>query len=237
MNYMLPLYLDYLERPKIYEGVFYKELGIIEGKITEDVIIRIRTKIAEALKKGSYNPKAGSTKWKEAYRKLYRSGKSKPENMKLQASHTTDVKRKIADLKALKNKTIKLAKTKTAKQLGIERKIKDLQALNKKTYGITPAGKKTAISKLSKAGKKLAIAAQQTSKVTPVAKKTIGAKAGTLLKTAKSVGGKAAMVAGGAAAAYGGYKLYKRHLSKAAQKCKGKSGAERTLCLQQQTRD
>ena len=33
MNYMLPLYLDYLERPDIYEGLFYREVHVL-GEIT-----------------------------------------------------------------------------------------------------------------------------------------------------------------------------------------------------------
>jgi len=53
------------------------------------------------------------------------------------------------------------------------------------------------------------------------------------MKTIGKVAPKAGKYALAGAAAYGGYKLYKRHFSKAAQKCKGKSGAERTLCLQQ----
>ena len=121
-----------------------------------------------------------------------------------------------------------------------QRRIKDLQALNKKTHASTPAGKKAVAKKAAStaaqqaaAKKKLAIAAQQTSKV---GKKVATKSGGTLLKTAKSVGGKAALAAAGAGAAYGGYKLYKRHFSKAAKACKGKAGAERTLCLQQQTR-
>ena len=156
MNYMLPLYLDYLERPNIYEMIYLKE-------------------------------------------------------MKLKASHKTG-----SGAEYLKKK----AKAAT------QQKIDNLAALNKKT---------TALAKTTKVGTTVKTAAK---KVVPIPKivpgiKTATPKVGTALK---KMGGKAAMVAGGAAAAYGGYKLYKRHFSKAAKKCKGKSGAERTLCLQQATR-
>ncbi len=46
---MLPLYLDYLERPTMYEGIYYKEIGVIRGTVTEDAILRIRTKLEAGL--------------------------------------------------------------------------------------------------------------------------------------------------------------------------------------------
>ena len=204
MNYMLPLYLDYLERPKIYEGLFYKELGIISEKSTfsGDVIERIRSKLDETVQTYSKNKAA-----RDAKRALKSSHKAKLPPMELKAAHkTAAAKRKIADLKALNKKTGELTgKIKTVVKKG--------------------AVKQTAASKLK-------IAAQQTSKLKPAVKKAAPKVASTLKPFMK----KAGMVGVGAAAAYGGYKLYKRHFSKAAQKCKGKSGSERTLCLQQATR-
>jgi len=231
MNYMLPLYLDYLERPKIYEGLFYKELGIIseKGPFSGDVIERIRSKIDETVQTYSKNKAA-----RDAKRAL--KGKSKPiAPMKLKASHKTaaTTQRKIGDLKALNKKTHELTgKTKTV----AKRKIGDLKTLNKKTQelsGKTKAVVKKAGTKWSpkavKAGK---TAAKGSEFGTTVVKKAAPKVASTIKPFMK----KAGMVGAGAAAAYGGYKLYKRHFSKAAQKCKGKSGSERTLCLQQATR-
>jgi hypothetical protein len=173
MNYLLPLYLDYLERPKIYEHIYLKEAGQLNVP----------------------------------YKTI---GKIAKKNMKLQAAHKV-------------NQTAK----ELASTADTQRRIKDLAALNKKTA--TTTAKKTAANKLK-------IAAQQTSQFKPAVKKAVTKSGGSLGTTLKKVGGKAALVAGGAAAAYGGYKLYKRHFSKAAKKCKGKNGAERTLCLQQNTR-
>jgi len=180
MNYLLPLYLDYLERPKIYEHIYLKEAGQLNVP----------------------------------YKTI---GKIAKKNMKLQAAH----------------KTKQLAK-KVASTADTQRRIKDLAALNKKT--VTTTAKKMAPTVQKTAANKLKIAAQQTSKFKPAVKKAVTKGGGSLGTTLKKVGGKAALVAGGAAAAYGGYKLYKRHFSKAAKKCKGKNGAERTLCLQQNTR-
>ena len=176
MNYLLPLYLDYLERPKIYENIYLKEAGQLNVP----------------------------------YRTI---GKIAKKNMKLQAANK-----------------VKKAVKKVASDANTQRRIKDLASLNKKT--VTPTAKKVIQKTGSTAAKKLKIAAQQTSQLKPVAKKAAPKLAAKL----KSAGGKAALVAGGAAAAYGGYKLYKRHFSKAAKKCKGKNGAERTLCLQQNMR-
>jgi hypothetical protein len=39
------------------------------------------------------------------------------------------------------------------------------------------------------------------------------------------------MAALGGAAAFGGYKLYKRFLSKSARSCRGYSGASKTSCM------
>ena len=196
MNYMLPLYLDYLERPHIYEGLMYKKLGILRGSISEDIVIRIRNKINETV--SNYSKKKAAYDVKKILKRTSKK-KAPVTKMKLQASHAT--KRSIADLKALNKKTQTLGKT-------------------------------------TKAGTTVKTAAKKVIPKVPIPKivpgiKTATPKVGTALK---KMGGKAAMVAGGAAAAYGGYKLYKRHFSKAAKKCKGKSGAERTLCLQQATR-
>jgi len=216
MNYMLPLYLDYLERPKIYEGLFYKELGIIKGSITKDAVIRIRNKLDEGVK--TYALKKAA---KDAAAAAKRTAAKKPSTakMKLKAAHKVGKVGKVAK------------KLKTA---DIDRRVKDAKALGKRIVStgkkVTTTTKKTGWSPQSvKAGK---IAAKGSEFGTTVAKKTVP-KTGGALKALGKVGGKAALVAGGAAAAYGGYKLYKRHFSKAAQKCKGKSGAERTLCLQQ----
>lgn len=158
MNYMLPLYLDYLERPHIYEMIYLKERGVRDGG------------------------------------KLGKISKAKhAAKLKLQAAQ------------------------KVTSDADLTRRVKDIKALGKKTVELT-----------KKTSKKL--------KPTPVATKKGGVKATALLKTAKGVGGKAAMVAGGAAAAYGGYKAYQRYFGKAAKKCRGKSGAEKTLCLQQNVR-
>jgi len=181
MNYMLPLYLDYLERPEIYEMIYLKEAGQLNVP----------------------------------YKNI---GKIAKKNIK---THTARMKLKAAH--------------KVASDADTQRRIKDLAALNKKT--VTTTAKKMAPTVQKTAASKLKIAAQQTSKFKPAAKKALTKSGGSLGTTLKKVGGKAALVAGGAAAAYGGYKLYKRHFSKAAKKCQGKSGAARTLCLQQNTRN
>lgn len=196
MNYMLPLYLDYLERPSIYEGLFYKELGIIpeNGSITEDVVSRIRNKLQEVKLKPSH----------------------RPGNMRLKASHKTTVK--------------------TSAQIAKDRKIKDLAALNKKTRELNKKGAAVKTAKVkpvvTKAGKGKTVITKVTKTVKPTIKKVAPKAKGALKPFMK----KAGMVGAGAAAAYGGYKFYKRYLSKAAKKCQGKSGAEKTLCLKQNAR-
>jgi hypothetical protein len=299
---MLPLYLDYLERPKIYEGLFYKELGIISEKsiFSEDSIRRIRSKIdetvqtysknkaardakralkstskskvaastklgashgaaakkakmASALKKSlhrlatepggsaksvvptklapSHGPAAKELKTVNALRKSYHRLATEPGGSAKKAAPAATTQQKIDNLKALNKKTQKGALKKKI-STATQQKIDNLKALNKKTQELTgktkavvKGGGKTAVSKLK-------IAAQQTSKLKPAVKKAAPKVASTIKPFMK----KAGMVGVGAAAAYGGYKLYKRHFSKAAKKCKGKSGAERTLCLQQATR-
>ena len=46
-----------------------------------------------------------------------------------------------------------------------------------------------------------------------------------------ALGGPLGMAALGGAAAFGGYKLYKRFLSKSARSCRGYSGADKTGCM------
>lgn len=204
---MLPLYLDYLERPSIYEGFFYKELGIIpeKGSITEDVVVRIRNKLEET-SVSDYGKKKAA---RDAKRALKRKSTG---NVKLKAVH--------------KSGNMKLkASHKTAAQIAKDRKIKDLTSLDKKTRELT--GKvKPKVAKIVKTVK------PTVAKLKPAVKKVVPKAASTLKPFMK----KAGMVGAGAAAAYGGYKFYKRYLSKAAKKCQGKSGSEKTLCLKQNAR-
>jgi len=148
MNYMLPLYLDYLERPDIYETLYLKE----ENRAAP----------------------------------LYKKKPAVP-NMKLQRT----------------------GKLPSAKKV------------------IKKAAKKQWSPQQVHAGKTAAKGSEFATPIKTTAKKVAGKS------SIKGMAGKAAI---GAAAAYGGYKLYKRYMSKAAKKCRGLSGDEKTLCLRQNAR-
>ena len=232
MNYMLPLYLDYLERPYVYEGMFYRKLGVIRGSITEKVVIRVRNKLDEAVsdyaKKKAAKDAAAAAKRTPTKTVVKTAVKKVAPKTKSAISKTPVAKMKLKPA----HKVGKVGKVATKlKTADVDRRVRDAKALGKKI--VKPSKKTTWSPEAVKAGK---TAAQGPDIVKTAAKKVdpaVAKKAGVSLK---SLGGKAALVGAGAAAAYGGYKLYKRHFSKAAQKCKGKSGAERTLCLQQATR-
>lgn len=235
MSYMLPLYLDYLERPHIYEGLIYKKLGIIKGTVTEAAVIRIRNKLDEgvktyAAKKAAKDAAAAAkrTPVKTVGKKLAPApkaaiSKTPLAKVKLKAAHKVGKVGKVA--KKLKTADVD-RRVKDAKALG-----KKIVSTSKKTVAKKPAWSPTAVKAGKTAAQGSEFGATVVKKVAPkTAPKTAGA-----LKGLGKLGAKGAVVGAAAGAAYGGYKLYKRHFSKAAQKCKGKSGAERTLCLQQNT--
>ena len=258
MNYLLPLYIDYLERPEVYEYLYLKHNDLLVEYGTTNTLSDYAKKLAARDVKAAAKRTAAKQAAKQA---------AKTTGPKLQAAHGTEKGMKaVASHKPTppspKGSITKVAKPPAAKsaiskpltkaQLDIQRRTNDLKALQKKKDSMDPkvqASKQKVAAKkvLAKKGSTLTHAqkvhAQKTAAkgsefgqnvVNPL-KKVTGKKSPGILKTLGKAAPKAGQVAAAAAAAYGGYKLYKRHFSKAAQKCKGKAGAERTLCLQQNT--
>jgi len=228
MNYLLPLYIDYLERPEVYEFAYLKANGILEAPLSKYSQNTVKKALKNIRKKNTISgPKLQSSHG--------------PKGMKLGASHKPTPPSPKGDI----------SKVQTKSQLATQRRLDDLKALQKKKDSMDPTlqkgkqklvAKKTLAKKVSTmthaqkvhAGKTAAKGSEFGQKVATPIKKVVGKKSPGLLKTIGKVAPKAGMYAAGAAAAYGGYKLYKRHLSKAAKACKGTAGAERTLCLQRQ---
>jgi len=243
MSYSTSLYLNYLQYPELYEMLYinefflvvipdYKSIGhntVVKtakekvAALTKDVaglarkVQSLDQKIAKYRKSGNRGAVQQLTKQKQALSKQIQKKIGQAKLVKAQTKQSVEF---IKKQQAGREKLNKAIVDKTKQVLG---KVKD-----PKEVPVTPTVQKTI--------KTVKATTPKVEPITTVIKKT-APKAGEVsasLKKAVKTTGKIGLIAGGsAAAAYGGYKLYQRYLSKAAKHCKGKVGAERTLCIKQ----
>lgn len=189
MNYVTEMYLDYLDKAVVYEGIYNKYAVIAEQN---SIIQTLTAQIQKA--------------------------------------------KELGNTQLVQTLTAKLAAAKTAAANAVQGAVPAVKgAMDTADTALKGAMKQDVTGVGGQAVDALSTAGQAAGK----AATDVASKVGASPETAGAVGQAAQAVAGsplgmaalGGAAAFGGYKLYKRFLSKSARACRGYSGAAKTSCM------